>query len=119
MHSDASTVAAYLRALPEDRRKALTRVRALIRKAAPKARESIRHGMPFYELEGPLFAFAAQKHHLSLYVAETRALAQHRASIGKASLGRNCARYRHADAMDFPGIAALLSAAARARSGST
>ena len=39
MRSEAATVADYLASLPEDRRKALSRVRATIRKHLPKGYE--------------------------------------------------------------------------------
>jgi uncharacterized protein YdhG (YjbR/CyaY superfamily) len=40
----------YLDELPEDRRKALSKLRTLIRKTAPDAAESIQYGMPSYTL---------------------------------------------------------------------
>lgn len=115
MHSDARTVAAYLRALPPESRAALTRLRALVRAAAPGATESMTHGMPFYELDGPLFAFASQKHYLALYVADHAAVRRHARTVGRASRGKSCVRFRNAPSMDFDGIAALLADAAAAR----
>jgi hypothetical protein len=115
MHSDARTVTAYLKGLPAERRPALTRMRALVRSAAPDARESMQHGMPFYELEGPLFAFASQKHYLALYVAERVVLRAHRGSLGRASMGASCVRWRDPEHIDPAGVEALLVEAAKVR----
>jgi hypothetical protein len=41
MQSKATTVAEYLKELPEDRRIALSKLRALVKKAAPDALESM------------------------------------------------------------------------------
>lgn len=70
MPNDVETVAAYLAAQPEPARKVLTRVRSVIRKALPKAEESISYKMPTYKLEGvPVLYFAGWKQHFSLYPA--------------------------------------------------
>ena len=47
MQSSAKTVAAYLKELPDDEvRRALTKLRTLIRKTIPDAVESMQYGMP-------------------------------------------------------------------------
>jgi len=58
----------YLAALPDDQRRALTRLRSHIRAIAPEAIESISYGLPTYKLEGrPVAYFGAAKAHVSLY----------------------------------------------------
>jgi len=66
--SESTTVDHYLATQPESARPVLERVRTAIRKAAPKAEESISYKIPTYELNGsPLIYFAGWKKHYSLY----------------------------------------------------
>ena len=51
----ATTVGGYLQSLPNDRRVAMARVCSMIRRSARGVRESMRFGLAFYELDGPLF----------------------------------------------------------------
>ncbi len=115
MHSKAKTVAAYLADLPIELRRPLARLRTLIKRAAPKAHESMKHGMPFYELDGPLFAFAAQKHYFALYVSESEVLAANIPKLGKISAGKGCVRFKTAAELDFAATAQMLREAAAAR----
>lgn len=63
-----NTVAEYIEAFPPDVRAILKKIRAIIRKAAPKAEESITYRIPTYKLNGKgLVYFAAFKSHVSLY----------------------------------------------------
>jgi len=60
----------YLSALPEDQRRALEKLRATIRSAAPDATEAISYQMPAFKQDGRfLVSFAAFKDHLSLFPA--------------------------------------------------
>jgi uncharacterized protein YdhG (YjbR/CyaY superfamily) len=67
------TVNEYLAALPADQRRTLTKMRALIRAAAPKATEGISYGMPTYKLNGkPVVYFGAAADHVSLYAVSDK-----------------------------------------------
>jgi uncharacterized protein YdhG (YjbR/CyaY superfamily) len=67
---DREAVDAFLAKLPADQRKALERLRAQIRAAAPEAVERIGYGMPmFYVGTSPLVGFSAWKNHCALYGA--------------------------------------------------
>lgn len=67
------TVDEYIDAQPEPAREFLARVRAAIRKAVPRAEESISYNMAGYKLDGhPLIYFAGWKKHYSLYPAGAR-----------------------------------------------
>jgi len=57
----------YIASFPPDVRLRLRQIRSTIRKAAPKAEETISYGIPAYMQNGALIYFAAFKEHLSLY----------------------------------------------------
>jgi uncharacterized protein YdhG (YjbR/CyaY superfamily) len=60
----------YLRALPADQRRALTRLRAQIHAAAPGAEEYIGYGLAGFKVDGrPLIYMGAAKNHCAIYGA--------------------------------------------------
>lgn len=73
----ATTVGGYLQSLPNDRRVAMARVCSMIRRSARGVRESMRFGLAFYELDGPIFAVESHEKSLILYYAEQEAAAGH------------------------------------------
>jgi len=81
MNPTASTVGAYLRDLPPDRRVAMARLCIMIRRSARGVRESMRYGLAFYELDGPLFALESGRRHMSLYVAEKDVVIKHKDAL--------------------------------------
>ena len=81
MTQSAMTVGAYLRDLPPDRRVAMARVCSMIRRSARGVRESMRYGLAFYELDGPLFALASGRRSMSLYVAEQDVVLKHKDAL--------------------------------------
>jgi uncharacterized protein YdhG (YjbR/CyaY superfamily) len=66
--SAMQSVDAYIAEHEPALQKRLVQIRALIRKAAPDAEESISYMMPAYKLDGPLVYFGQQKNHLGFYV---------------------------------------------------
>lgn len=65
-----NTIDEYLRALPEDQRRALERLRAQIKAAAPSAQEYIGYGLAGFKLNGrPLIYIGAAKNHCAIYGA--------------------------------------------------
>lgn len=60
----------YMLFLPDDKRIVLEKVRKAIKKAAPKAEESISYGMPGYKYKGALVYFAAFKNHCSFFLGK-------------------------------------------------
>lgn len=77
----ATTVGAYLRDLPPDRRVAMARVCSMIRRSARGVRESMRYGLAFYELDGPLFALESGRRHMSLFIAEHDVVLKHKDAL--------------------------------------
>ncbi len=66
----AESVDEYIIGFPSDVQKVLKKIRATIRKAAPKAVESISYQIPAYKLNGKvLIYFAGFAKHVSVYPA--------------------------------------------------
>lgn len=57
----------YIESFPPSTQKILKQVRSTIKKAAPKAEETMSYGMPAFKLNGPLIYFAGYKSHIGLY----------------------------------------------------
>lgn len=80
MSPTATTVGGYLRDLPADRRVAMARVCSMIRRSARGVRESMRYGLAFYELQGPLFALEPPKREI-LFIAEPSVLENYKSLL--------------------------------------
>jgi uncharacterized protein YdhG (YjbR/CyaY superfamily) len=103
MKSQATTVADYFDGLPEDRRVALTKLRTLIRKAAPAAVESMQYGMAAFTTDEIVFGLASQKAHMALYVCDaTDVVDAHRQQLGKLNCGKGCIRFRKLEDLPMP-----------------
>ncbi|MBP7147886.1 MAG: DUF1801 domain-containing protein [Acidobacteria bacterium] len=94
MNDGAEQVLAYLGGLPPERRQVLARLRTMILRAAPAATETFQHGMPTYDLNGTLFALAAEKSYLALYVWEPKVLERLRPRLGRLDSGTGCIRFQ-------------------------
>ena len=116
--STAATVDAYLDELAPERRAIVARLRALVRSVAPDAAESMRYGMPTYDLGGVLYAVASQKQYLSVYVADTALVATYADRLGKVSLSKRCIRFRSLEQVNLSALEELMSELAAKRRGS-
>ncbi|PKO22640.1 MAG: hypothetical protein CVU38_08355 [Chloroflexi bacterium HGW-Chloroflexi-1] len=115
MRSDATTVAGYLAALPDDRRAAIAAVRQVILQNLPAGYEEVMNwGMITYQAPlatyadtyngKPLMyaALASQKNHLAVYLTgiymtdEARAAFEdaYRATGKRLDVGKSCVRFR-------------------------
>lgn len=81
MSPTATTVGGYLRDLPADRRVAMARVCSMIRRSARGVRESMRYGLAFYELQGPLFALESTEKRMILFIAEPSVLENYKSLL--------------------------------------
>ena len=64
------TIDEYLEALSDEKRRALERLRKIIRTAAPRAEECISYGLPTFRLDGRGIAcFGAAANHCAIYGA--------------------------------------------------
>ena len=57
----------YIKAAPKGAQKKLREMRTCIRTAAPRAKESLKWGMPAFSYRRILVMFAAFKHHIGFY----------------------------------------------------
>ncbi len=89
----AMTVGTYLRDLPPDRRVAMARVCSMIRRSARGVRESMRYGLAFYELDGPLFALESGRRHMSLYIAEREVVVKHKEALPGVNTARSFVKF--------------------------
>jgi len=63
----AKDIDEYIADFPVDVQLLLQKVRAAIRRAAPKAEEAIKYQMPTFVLNGNLIHFAGYKNHIGVY----------------------------------------------------
>lgn len=126
----ASTVAELLAQLPDDRRRELSRVRAVIRKHLPPGyKESASGGMIVYAVplsaypdtynKQPLWyaALASQKNYLALHLMPVygnadleKRLRDGFASAGKKlDMGKACIRYKTADDLELDTIGDIIA----------
>jgi len=125
-----STVAGYLRAVPDEQRGVLTKLRQLIRTHLPKGyEEAMNWGAITYQVPlkrcphtyngQPLsyVAIAAQKHYLSLYLmtvygvpAKQKQLRDGFARAGKKlNMGKACIRFRTLDDLPLDTLADIIA----------
>lgn len=65
MKIKAATVSEYIANAPKQSQKHLRALRAILKKVAPKAKETLKWSTPVYEDKRILFAFGAYKSHLN------------------------------------------------------
>src|SRR3954451_15138121 len=114
MPAKFATVDEYIAAAAPERRAESHRLRGLIRKAVPKAVESVQYNLPCYEYHGMLCSFAAQKHYFSFYVLHGTVVNEHRDLLRDFDVGKGCIRFRKPGALLAATITTLLKAVAKA-----
>lgn len=67
MTKPPSTIDEYIARCPEDVQAILSKIREIIRKAAPTAEETIKYQIPTFVLNGNLVHFAAFQNHIGFY----------------------------------------------------
>lgn len=131
MQSEAATPKAYIDSLPEDRRAAIRKVRAVIRKHLPKGfAEEMRWGMITYEVPlriqpdtyngKPLMyaAVASQKNHMAVYLTgaygheptKKRFVDAWKAHGGQVDMGKSCVRFRKIEDLPLDALGEAIAA---------
>jgi len=75
-HKSPNTIDEYIAQCSPQVRPILEKIRDIVRKAAPKAKERISYRMPAFNLDGDIVYFAAFKQHISLFPPVPRGDAQ-------------------------------------------
>lgn len=107
-YEKAINIKTYMEEVPVERRPQLQKIRTLLKKVAPLAREEFNYGMLFYPLRGPLFALASQKHFMALYITDHDLVSRYKPQLGKVSLGKSCIRFKKIQDLNMAAVQALL-----------
>ena len=114
--SQAATVDEFLAAQPEDRLKALTRLRALCVKALGGFTECMDFGMPGYKRgETVEVAFNSQKNYISVYICRQDVMDAHRVLLGALDCGKGCIRFKKPEHLDYKILHKLFNAVKQAK----
>lgn len=108
MQRNVNSPAEYLAEVPPEQLPLIKHIRQLIKESAPDLQESIRYGMLAYEDHGGLFALAAQKHYVSLYVLATQAIEDMSTELKSINHGKGCLRFKRLDNFPTENIRKLL-----------
>jgi len=87
-----STIDKYISTFPKDVQKKLESIRQTIKKAAPRAEETIRYQIPAFKLNGHLIYFAGFKNHVSIYPAP-RAAADFKKELSEYKGGKGTVQF--------------------------
>ena len=111
MQSKAKSVEDYLEEVPEERRKALERLRKKCLDILSGYEESMEYGMPSYKVpDGEVeIAFASQKNYISFYVMKEEVLNDYREALSGLNVGKGCIRYTKPEKIDFKIVEQLLT----------
>lgn len=136
MQSKAKTADEYVASLPEERRSAVKKIRALLKRRMPKGyREVMGHGMITYSIPLERFsettraqpllyaALASQKNYLALYLMGAYGSAELRRKLEtgfakagrKLDMGKACIRFRSAEDLPLDVIGDVVAAIPPAR----
>jgi uncharacterized protein YdhG (YjbR/CyaY superfamily) len=106
----AATIADYIAAAPKPAQKNLRELYAILRKAAPKARETIKWSTPVFEDTRILFAFAAFKTHVN-FMPTPSVIDSFREELADYTTGKGSVQFPH----DAPLPKGLITKMARQR----
>lgn len=103
----ATGIDEYIAQFPPDVRRKLQQVRAAIRKAAPRAEEAIKYGIPTFVLNGNLVHFAAFKNHIGFYPAPS-GIEKFRSELSRYESAKGSVQFPLAQPMPLPLIARIV-----------
>ena len=87
-----STVTEYIDSAPTEAREKLNEIRAILKKAAPNATETIKWGTPVFEEKRILFSFSAFKSHLN-FMPTHPALEQFKDELADYKTGKDTIQF--------------------------
>lgn len=124
----AKTVAEYLAAVPEGRKKTVRFLHGFIQKVSPRFKSHFAYNMLGYgsfpylnykkeTVQWPIVALASQKQYLSLYICAFEqgqyVAEKYRKELGRVSVGKSCIRFRKLEDLNLPGLHRVLRVAVR------
>ena len=92
----AANIDEYIAQYDADIQAILSQMRVIIQKAAPKATEDIKWGMPTFVQHGNLVHFAAHKHHMGFYPAPS-ALKAFEKDLSKFTYSKGAVQFPYSD----------------------
>jgi uncharacterized protein YdhG (YjbR/CyaY superfamily) len=113
MQSKAKTVAAYLKEVPNDRRKVMTALTALCKKTLVGFDEGIEYGMPYYKRDGAAVGVASQKNYISVYGLRKQ-VSELGVKLEGAKDGKSCINFTKPELIDLKVFEKLLVAKKKA-----
>ncbi|HQY20947.1 MAG TPA: DUF1801 domain-containing protein [Ignavibacteria bacterium] len=100
MITKAETVSEFMEKIDADRKKDLTILRKIIKKTVPGIKESMKYGMPTYDVNDKvILAFNSQKNYMSFY-ADSKSVEKNRdllKVLNGVSCGKSCIRFTSID----------------------
>ena len=91
----------YFEQLPSDRQLPLSRIRQIVRRQWPQAKEVLSYGLPTYHLGGqPVFSLASQKNHITFYVMPYDLLGAFKHDLRTRNCGKSCIRFKRLETED-------------------
>ena len=91
--TNASDVDNYLAAVPEEVRKALSKLRNTIKSVVPNATEVISYQVPTFRDQGSLVAYAAFPKHCSFFVMSLAVMAAHKDELKSYDTSKGTIRF--------------------------
>ncbi len=108
MSAKAGSAVEYINSLGPKRKAALEAVRELILSSAAGVTETMRYGMPTFELgDHVVCAMASQKSYMSLYM-NVDLVDKHRKELGDLSIGKSCVRFTRLEKLPLDVVATIL-----------
>lgn len=111
MRRDGSNPEEYLAGLTGWHQAKTGQLRRLLREAVPTVTEEVRSGALYYHDDGDLFAIAAQKNYVSLYVFAPSAMDASREVLAGLNHGKGCIRFRSTTEVPEADLTTLLQRA--------
>lgn len=123
---EAKTVKQYLDSLPDDRKKIIKELDAIIKKAAPKLKPHFSANMMAYGsfkytnakkelLEWPVIGIANRKANISVYVCALEGkeyvAEKHKKDLGNVQVGKSCINIKRIEDLDVAGFKKVLKLA--------
>jgi uncharacterized protein YdhG (YjbR/CyaY superfamily) len=106
MQSKATTFSKFLSELPLEKRSVIRALDKVVRAAAPKAKCSMRFGMPTYDLAGRFMALNSQKNYFSFY-ADPAIVKRYRSELIGLDCGKSCICFRSLEEVSMPTLSKI------------